>query len=190
MVRDPSTPELIAQDDTKDNMDPKHNNKQKPVEPKKEEPKIEVKDHQHDHTKELEDIKKSAEEFKNKYLRALADYQNLEKRVREEKMTNREDVTFQLLLRLLPFLDNLEQAEVFIKDKGLEMVRKQYYQALEEIGIKEIEVLGKEFDPHIAEAIDIVEGEKDNIMVEVLRKGYRYGEKVLRPAQVKVSKKK
>ncbi len=159
-------------------MDSKHNNKQKPVEPKKEEPKVEVPDH-----------KQSAEEFKNKYLRALADYQNLEKRVREEKMAVREDVTFQLLLRLLPFLDNLEQAEIFIKDKGLEMVRKQYFQALEEIGIKEIEVLGREFDPHIAEAIDSVEGEKDNIMVEVLRKGYRYGEKVLRPAQVKVSKK-
>ena len=173
-------------------MDPKQNNKHKPTEPKKDEQmQTEVKDqkHQEDHAKELEEIKKSAEEFKNKYLRALADYQNLEKRVRDEKLATREEVTFSLLLRLLPFLDNLEQAEIFIKDKGLEMIRKQYLQTLEEVGIKEIEVLGKEFDPYFSEAIDIVEGEKDNIIVEVLRKGYKYGERVLRPAQVKVSKK-
>ena len=128
--------------------------------------------------------------MKNKYLRALADYQNFENRVREEKLAVGEAATVSLLHQIIPFLDNLEQAEIFIKDKGLEMIRKQYLQTLEAIGIKEIEVQGKEFDPHTAEAIDTVEGEKDNIVAEVLRKGYMYRDRILRPAQVKVSKKK
>lgn len=173
-------------------MDPKHDKKNKPetVTDKKEVTEEVVELAEDKHQKEIEELKQNADEMKNKYLRALADYQNFEKRVREEKFAVREEVTFQLLLRLVPFLDNLDQAEIFIKDKGLEMIRKQYFQSLEEMGIKEIPVLGKEFDPHIAEAIEMVDGEKDNIMVEVLRKGYQYHEKVLRPAQVRVSRKK
>lgn len=172
-------------------MDPKHDkkNKQENAEEVKTE-NVQLEKKEDPCKKEIEELKQSVEEMKNKYLRALADYQNFEKRVFEEKLATREEVTFQLLLRLIPFLDNLDQAEIFIKDKGLEMIRKQYYQGLEEMGIKEIPVLGKEFDPHIAEAIEMVDGEKDNIMVEVLRKGYQYHDKVLRPAQVRVSKKK
>lgn len=172
-------------------MDPKHDkkNKQENTEEVKTE-NVQPEKKEDPCKKEIEELKQSVEEMKNKYLRALADYQNFEKRVFEEKLATREEVTFQLLLRLIPFLDNLDQAEIFIKDKGLAMIRKQYYQGLEEMGIKEIPVLGKEFDPHIAEAIEMVDGEKDNIMVEVLRKGYQYHDKVLRPAQVRVSKKK
>lgn len=177
-------------------MDPKQNKKPK-QEDKDEKNTEQLKNEeltepekQDSHQKELEDLRKTVDEMKNKYLRALADYQNFENRVREEKLAVREEATISLLHRLVPFLDNLEQAEIFIKDKGLEMIRKQYLQALEGIGIKELDVMGKEFDPHTAEAIDIVEGEKDNIIVEVLRKGYVYHDRVLRPAQVKVSKKK
>lgn len=177
--------------DPKDN---KENKEEKKIETKVEEPveivAEETEQKEDPHAAEITKLKETAEEMKNKYLRALADYQNFEKRVREEKFAVGEEVTFQLLLRLVPFLDNLVQAEIFIKDKGLEMIRKQYYQGLEEMGLKEIPVLGKEFDPHVAEAIEMVEGEKDDIMVEVLRKGYQYHDKVLRPAQVKVSKKK
>lgn len=168
-------------------MDSKHqksNNQQSAI--KKNDEK---KEHVTEINGEVEMLKQEVTDMKSKYLRALADYQNLEKRFHGERMIIREDVTFQLILRLLPFLDNLEQAEIFIKDKGLDMIRKQYYQQLTEMGIEEIKVLGKEFDPHIAEAIDVVEGEKDNVIVEVLRKGYKYKEKILRPAQVKVSKK-
>lgn len=166
-------------------MDQKQDKKQKADEEVKQEEVIE-----NPQQKEIEELKKSVEEMKNKYLRALADYQNFENRAREEKQQVREEATVSLLHRLVPFLDNLEQAEIFIKDKGLEMIRKQYMQALESIGIKEIDVMGKEFDPFTAEAIDIVEGEKENIVVEVLRKGYQYKDRILRPAQVKVSKKK
>jgi molecular chaperone GrpE len=94
-----------------------------------------------------------------------------------------------VILRLLPFLDNLEKAELFIKDPGLKMIKDQFMQTIKEMGVEEIDVMGKEFDPHTAEAIDIVEGEKDDIVVEVFEKGYKLGQKILRPAKVKVSKK-
>jgi len=139
--------------------------------------------------KEVESLKNQVEDYKNKYLRALADYQNFEKRTREERSELIKTANVSLVLKLLPFLDNLEKAEIFVKDQGLKMAKDHLYQTLKEIGVEEIEVLGKPFDPMTGEAIDIVKGEKDDVVVEVLRKGYRLGEKILRVAQVKVSKK-
>ena len=78
---------------------------------------------------------------------------------------------------------------MFIKDVGLKQVKDSFCQLLRDEQIEEINLLGKEFDPRLAEAVDVVVGERDNIVVEVLRKGYRFGGKILRVAQVKVSKK-
>ncbi len=94
-----------------------------------------------------------------------------------------------VLLKLLPFLDNLDQAETFVKDNGLKLIKENFFKTLHELGLEEIQVLSKEFDPYNAEAIDMVEGKEDNKVVEVLRKGYKFKDKVLRVAQVKVSKK-
>ncbi len=137
---------------------------------------------------EVLDLKKQVEDNKNKYLRALADYQNLENRVRGERVSLITSANFNLILKLLPFLDNLDKAEVFIKDEGLKMAKDHLFQTLKEFGVEEIDVLNKLFDPMTSEAIDIVKGDKDDMVVEVLRKGYRMGEKILRVAQVKVSK--
>lgn len=138
---------------------------------------------------EIEKLKKEIDEWKNKYLRALADYQNFENRIKEERLVLIKTANLNLILRLLPFLDNLEKAEIFIKDQGLKIAKDHLFQILKEVGVEEIEVLNKPFDPVTAEAIEIVKGDKDDIVVEVLRKGYRLGEKILRVAQVKVSKK-
>lgn len=137
----------------------------------------------------IEHLKKLVEEYKNKYLRALADYQNFEKRIQERNEDLVRNATKKVLLDMLPFLDNLEKAEAFLKDEGLKIIKNQFYQSLEKEGLKEIELLGKEFDPHLAEAVGVTEGEKDNIVTEIVRKGYTLGEKVIRVAQVKVSKK-
>lgn len=133
--------------------------------------------------------KKPADEFKNKYFRALADYQNLEKRVREEREAIVKNANAHLILRLLPFLDSLDKAEIFIKDEGLTLVKEQFQKTLKEVGLEELDVLGKEFDPYTVEVVDMVEGENDNVVVEVLRKGYQFNGKILRVAQVKVTKK-
>jgi molecular chaperone GrpE len=123
--------------------------------------------------KEIELLKQQADEFKNKYLRALADYQNLERRISGERTEIIKNANKYLILGLLPFLDNLEKAEVFVKDPGLKMTKDHLINILKEIGLEEIEVLNKEYDPMTAEVIEIVPGEKDNIVTEVLRKGYK-----------------
>lgn len=130
------------------------------------------------------------ESFKHKYLRALADYQNLEKRIYDERGELFKNANKNLILKLLPFLDSLNKAEVFIKDNGLKIVKEQFQKTLQEEGLEELDVLGKEFDPYTAEVVDMVEEEKDNVTVEVLRKGYKFNGKILRVAQVKVSKRK
>jgi len=140
-------------------------------------------------TEKIEHLKKQVEEYKNKYLRALADYHNFEKRVREQNEEQVKNITKRVLLDILPFLDNLEKAEIFLKDEGLKLIKSQFYQTLEKEGLREMSLLNKEFDPHLAEAVGVVEGEKDNIVVEIVRKGYMLYDKVIRVAQVKVSKK-
>jgi len=139
-------------------------------------------------TQEINILKKQAEEFKNKYLRALADYQNLEKRVSEEKFELMKMANKNLLIKILPFLDNLEKAEIFVKDEGLKISKNHFLQILKETGLEEINLLNKDFDPNLAEAIDIVPGKEDKKVVEILRKGYKFEDKIIRVAQVKVSK--
>lgn len=136
-----------------------------------------------------ENLKKEAEEYKNRYLRALADYQNLEKRVRDERVELFTIAKANLITEFFPVIDMLQQAEIFIKDPGLKMVKDTFMQTMQELGVKEVELLGKQYDPHFAEVIDMVDGEKDDIIVEVLRNAYELNGKILRPGQVKVSKK-
>lgn len=140
-------------------------------------------------TQEIDNLKQQVEGNKNKYLRALADYQNLEKRVSEERFELIRMANKNLLIKILPFLDNLEKAEVFVKDQGLKISKDHFFQILREAGLEEIDLLNKDFDPVLAEAVDIIPGIEDNKVVEVLRKGYMYENKVIRVAQVKVSKK-
>lgn len=139
------------------------------------------------------DIHKECEEevrqVKNAYLRALADYKNLENRVQNERNQMQDTIKKNIVDRLFPVLDNLNQAEVFMKDPGLQMVAKSFSQALAEIGVEEIQLLGQDYDPYTAEVIEVVPGDADNIIVEVLQKGYKLNGSVIRHGKVKVSKK-
>lgn len=139
--------------------------------------------------KTTEELKRQAEDYKNKYLRALADYQNFEKRVREEKDGIGQSAIKNVLLKLLPFLDDLEKAELFIKDSGLKLIRENFYRTLQQMGLEELRLSGKPYDPFTAEAIEIVSGKDDNVITAEIRKGYKFKDSILRVAQVKVSKK-
>jgi len=143
----------------------------------------------HSQKEDIEKIKKERDEYKNSYLRALADYRNLEKRMIDERTELIKRADAALILKLLPFLDHLQKAEAFVKDDGLKIVKDDFVKILKELGLEEINVVGKEFDPHQAEAVDVIAGDKDNIIVEILRKGYMFEGKILRIAQVKVSRK-
>jgi len=138
---------------------------------------------------EILELKQQVEEFKNKYLRAIADYQNLEKRVGEERFELMKMANKNLLIKILPFLDNLEKAELFVKDEGLKISKDHFVQILKDAGLEEIEMMGKDFDPISAEAVQLVPGKEEGKIVEVLQKGYKFEDKIIRVAQVKVSKK-
>ena len=166
-------------------------NAQKSAKPKDKEEvkKQEVQPEEVPQNDEVEKLKKEVEEYKARYLRAIADYQNFERRAREEKNELMKSSQGRVLERLLPVLDFIDQAEIFVKDPGLKMVKDTFVKILQELGVKEIELLDKEYDPYTSEALEVVEGEKDNWVIGVLRKAYEFNGKVIRIGQVKVSKK-
>lgn len=130
-----------------------------------------------------------SKDWQNKYLRAVADYQNLERRIESAIGDAQESAKRELLLKFLTAFDDIEKAEIFVKDKGLQMVKKQFNDIFTQAGVEEINVLDKEFDPRVAEAVEVVDGKTDNKVIEVLRKGYKMGNTVIRPATVRVSRK-
>lgn len=137
---------------------------------------------------EREDLQKQVEEWKDKYLRALADYHNLEKRSQEEKSGVHAFAAEMVLVKLLPIVDTLERAQAHLKDEGLGLAIKELESFLAFHGVKKIHVLGAAFDPGSMECIEVVEGQ-DNTVVGELRSGYTLHGKVIRVAQVKVGKK-
>ena len=149
----------------------------------------EKKQHIIQNNRELTQCKDECEQIKKQYLRALADYKNLEHRVEQERYRMRDAIKRELVERLLSILDNLDQAEVFNKDPGLQIVNKSFRQYLDEFGVSEIELLGTDFDPSKAEVVEAIEGKQDNIIIEVLQKAYKLNGTVIRHGKVKVSKK-
>jgi len=129
------------------------------------------------------------EEYKTKYLRAIADYQNYERRVHDQRIEWTKNANKNLILKLLSFLDDLERAEIFIKDSNLMHVKESFVKMLKNEGLEEMDVINKQYDPYNSEVIDMQEGEEDNMVVAVARKGYTYNGQLLRVAQVIVSKK-
>lgn len=132
-------------------------------------------------TEKVED----AAQWKEKYLRVLADYQNLEKRSQNWAEEMRKYAAEGVLRKLLPVFDNFVLAGVHLRDAGLDLAIKELIGKLGELGVSRIEVLGKQFNPEEMECVEVVDGEKDRVTAE-LRAGYKLHERVLRVAQVKV----
>ncbi len=127
-------------------------------------------------------------EWKDKYLRALADYKNLERRSYEEKDEVRRFASEIILSKLLTVADSFGKAKEHLKDAGLDLAYKQLIGLFDELGLVRIDVLGKEFNPHEMECIEVVVGEEHKVVEEVVP-GYRLRDKIIRVARVKVGKK-
>ncbi len=127
------------------------------------------------------------EECNDKYKRALADYQNLEKRVLEERREWIKSSNKQLLLRLLPVLDTLILASKHSEDQSLKISVQQFLEVLKQEGVEKIETENKMFDPKYMECIETVDG-TDGKVIEEIRPGYKLHDSVIRVAQVKVGK--
>lgn len=130
--------------------------------------------------------KKENGEFKNlenQLKRALADYQNLEKRIEQEKSGWIKFSNKDLLLKLLPGLDSLLLAQKHTQDEGVKIAIKHFLEILEQEGVKKIETEGRDFDPNLMEAVATKQGEEGKVLEET-RTGYILADRVLRPAQV------
>ncbi|MEZ6255598.1 MAG: nucleotide exchange factor GrpE [Patescibacteria group bacterium] len=134
---------------------------------------------------ELVNLKQQLEDVTNNWKRALADYQNLQKRMVEEKEHTIRFANSTLLLRVLEVLDHLQMLEKHLDDAGLKMITKNFAQILESEGVTPVEALNTEFDSTTMDAIDTING-KQNHVVEVAQPGYYLKGKLLRPAKVKV----
>ena len=121
--------------------------------------------------------------LENQLKRALADYQNLERRITEEKSAWIMAANKDLILKLLPVLDNLFLAQKHITDAGLDLSIQKFLDALYNEGMERIETKGRDFDPHLMECVSVQEGEEDKVLEEV-RPGFKINDTVLRPAQV------
>ncbi len=138
---------------------------------------------------EVEELKTEVEDLKNKYLRSLADYQNLERQTQNWREEFVKYAGQNLIVQLLDVIDDLEKARDHLNDPGLKIILDKFLSVLKNSGLEEVAVAGSEFDPNLAEVIEVVPGEEDHKVVEVLRKGYKLNGRVIRPARVKVSKK-
>lgn len=125
--------------------------------------------------------------YENKWKRALADYQNLEKRIEQHQTQMVKLANATLLKRIVEVLDDFHRAASHIDDQGLHMVLKQLHSILDQEGLNEIETDGRTFEAELMECVELVDGPKDKV-VKTLQKGYRLYEAVLRPARVTVGK--
>jgi len=124
-------------------------------------------------------------QLEDKYKRIVADYHNQHKRLLEKQEQIVRFANQQLIEKLLPVIDSLYIAQAHLKDSGLSMVINQLSQVLESEGISTISPDNQSFDPHLMDCVEVVPGTKD-IVVSTLSLGYKYHDKVIRPAKVKV----
>lgn len=145
--------------------------------------------------KKENEFEKKYNELNDTYLRMLAEYDNYRKRTQKEKDGMFVDGINKTVSTILPVIDNLDRAlmaetsDAEFKN-GVEMIKKQFITALETLGIKEIDCLGKSFDPNFHNAIMHIDDESygENEIIEVFQKGYMYKEEtIIRHAIVKVA---
>lgn len=130
-------------------------------------------------------------EMEANWKRALADYKNLEKRVAEEKLYITDFANSVLIEKLLPVLDNFELVAQHSEDMGLKLSIKELKQVLVSSGLEEIEVKeNDEFDPEIMDAVEVKDdssNEGNRHVCSILRRGYKFKGKLIRPTSVVVS---
>ena len=143
---------------------------------------------------QLKEEKEKSDEYYEHLKRNMAEFDNFKKRISKEKDMMYNTISADIISELLPILDNFdkalnaETADESYKN-GMAMIYNQFNETLQKLGVEEIDALNKVFDPNFHEAVMHIEdesfGEKE--IVEVFRKGYKIGDKIIRHAMVKVA---
>ena len=141
----------------------------------------------------LEDERQKAQSFMASWQRAAADFQNYKRRVEEERSETARFASAALIINLLPMIDDMDRALKNVDTHlagltwvdGIRLIHRKFQAVLEMTGVQEIEADGQDFDPSQHEAVSQAPGE-ENKVVAVVQKGYRLGDRVIRPAMVVV----
>src|SRR5687768_12724989 len=145
----------------------------------------------------LEALRREREALQDRLLRTAAEFDNYRKRVDRDRRDQADAAVADALEDLLPIMDNLERAlqapagdEVDSYRKGVELIHKQMLDLLRKRGVKFIEAVGADFDPNYHQAVvqEVSAEHRDGEVMEELRRGYTLGDRLLRPAMVKVAR--
>jgi molecular chaperone GrpE len=144
---------------------------------------------------ELQKLKAERDSLLDRLARAQAEFENARRRASKEQQEFRDYAGADAIKPLLPVIDSLERALQVRSEpgdfrSGVELIYKQLQDALAKLGVRAIPAKGEPFDPHVHEAIEMVETSDvpDHEVVEELQRGYKFKDRLLRPAMVKVAK--
>jgi molecular chaperone GrpE len=146
----------------------------------------------------VEEIQKQRDEYYDRLLRKTAEFDNFRKRTERERQALSEAAAGDLIEDLLPLVDDLERAlkvetggeGADAYRRGVELIHRQLSEILRKRGVRPIETLGADFDPYYHQAVahEPSSDRRDGEVIEEFRRGYMLGDRLLRPAMVKVAK--
>jgi molecular chaperone GrpE len=148
-----------------------------------------------DSSTEFQKLKAEYDSLRDRLARAQAEFENARRRAAKEQQEYRDYAAADVIKALLPILDSFERALQAKADSadfrsGIELIYKQLQDALAKVGVRAVPAEGEPFDPHYHEAIEMVETSDapDHTVLEELQRGYKFKDRLLRPAMVKVAK--
>ncbi|NQT47302.1 MAG: nucleotide exchange factor GrpE [Candidatus Omnitrophica bacterium] len=144
--------------------------------------------------------KERADQYYDKWLRLQAEFENTKKRLDRERIEAIKYASTDIIAKILPIIDDFDRAVEAVKAtkdidsllKGVQIIRAEIDKILKQDGVERVESIGQPFDPHVHEAMMMVETDDhpEGTVIEELQPGYKLNGRLLRPAKVKVSKKK
>jgi molecular chaperone GrpE len=142
-------------------------------------------------------LQRQRDEYYDRLLRKTAEFDNYRKRTERDRLAVTEAAAASIITELLPLIDDLERAlkaeagtegaEAY--RRGVELIHKQLSEILRKRGVRAIEAVGEDFDPHYHQAVvyEPAEGRREGEVIEEFRRGYMLGDRLLRPSMVKVA---
>lgn len=143
------------------------------------------------------DLQRERDDYYDRWLRKTAEFENYRKRVERERRDQADQRVLDLLLDLLPIVDDFDRALTVEADagaaayrKGVALIHTKLKELLLKHGVRPIEAVGADFDPNVHQAVlhEASPDHRDGEVIEELRRGYMIGDRLLRPAMVKVAK--
>ena len=148
-------------------------------------------------TDPLADLQRERDDYYDRWMRKAAEFENYRRRVERERREHADQAVLDLLQELLLVVDDFDRAvtvqapgDAAAYKKGVELIHSKLHDVLKKQGVRPIDALGADFDPNVHQAVmhESAPGHRDNEVIAELRKGYMMGDRLLRPAMVKVAK--